>query len=61
MIPKYNEAYGELLRLMADRQERKRADIRAKLAAVYHLTDEERARMTDSGKQTVFASNPDEE
>ncbi len=56
MIPKYHEVYNELIQLMTDRKERKRADIKDELAAVYNLTPDEMTCMTEGGRQTIFGS-----
>lgn len=53
-IPKYDEMYRAFLNCLADGQAHKSKEVKNVVANVFTISEEERAEMLPSGRQTVF-------
>lgn len=53
-VPKFFEFFGVFLNALADGETHKAKDVRAYIAEAMHLTEEDRAEMLPSGRQSMF-------
>ena len=53
-IPRYNELFGDVLRVLSDKKEYKTTNLKEIIANQLDLTDEERKEKIPSGKETII-------